>query len=100
MRFGISTHLYHDLRLERAHLVEIAGYGFEAIELFATRTHFDYHDEAAIAALAEWLSETGLALHSVHAPITASMKQGAAGREFSNALADNAGRQAAVRETE
>ena len=33
----------------------LRGYGFEAIELFATRSHFDYHDEAAIAALADWL---------------------------------------------
>ena len=51
MRFGISTHLYHDRRLEREHLAQIAGYGFEAIELFATRSHFDYHDDAAIARL-------------------------------------------------
>jgi sugar phosphate isomerase/epimerase len=100
MRFGISTHLYHDQRLERDHLAEIAGFGFEAIELFATRSHFDYHDESAIAALAEWLSETGLVLNSVHAPITASMKAGAGGASFSNALADNSRRQAAVRETE
>ena len=48
MRFGISTHLYHDRRLEREHLAQIAGYGFEAIELFATRSHFDYRDAAAV----------------------------------------------------
>ena len=62
MRFGISTHLYHDRRLEREHLAQIAGYGFEAIELFATRSHFDYHDDGAIERLAEWLAETGLVL--------------------------------------
>jgi sugar phosphate isomerase/epimerase len=100
MRFGISTHLYHDQRLERDHLAEIAGYGFEAIEVFATRTHFDYHDEGAVAALAQWLSETGLALNSVHAPIMASTRPGTGGEGFSNAVADNAARQAAVRETE
>jgi sugar phosphate isomerase/epimerase len=100
MRFGISTHLYHDQRLVREHLVEIAAYGFEAIELFATRTHFDYHDDAAIASLAEWLAETQLVLNSVHAPITASMTDGTWGAGFSNALADNERRQAAVRETE
>jgi sugar phosphate isomerase/epimerase len=100
MRFGISTHLYHDQRLERRHLAEIAGYGFEAIEVFATRSHFDYHDEAAISALAQWLSETRLILNSVHAPITSSMKDGKWGAGFSNALTDNPGRQAAVRETE
>ena len=50
MRFGISTHLYHDQRLSRDHLAQIAAHGFEAVELFATRSHFDYHDPAAIAA--------------------------------------------------
>jgi sugar phosphate isomerase/epimerase len=100
MRFGISTHLYHDRQLGRDHLAEIASYGFEAIELFATRSHFDYHDEAAIGKLSEWLHDTGLVLNSVHAPISASLTKGQWGESFSNALTDNAGRQKAVRESE
>src|SRR5688572_16360576 len=100
MRFGISTHLYHDRRLERDHLEQVASYGFEAIELFATRSHFDYYDEGAIAALSDWLSETGLTLNSVHAPIMARAAGGPSDERYSNALADNARRQAAVRETE
>ena len=100
MRFGISTHLYHDRRLERDHLEQVASYGFEAIELFATRSHFDYYDEGAIAALADWLSETGLTLNSVHAPIMASTAGGQSDERYSNAVADNARRQAAVRESE
>ena len=51
MHFGISTHLYHEQRLGRDHLAQVAGYGFEALEVFATRTHFDYHDPAAIEKL-------------------------------------------------
>jgi len=100
MRFGISTHLYHDRQLGREHLAEIASYGFEAIELFATRSHFDYHDEAAIGKLAGWLRETGLVLNSVHAPISASLTDGQWGESFSTALSDGAGRQRAVRESE
>jgi sugar phosphate isomerase/epimerase len=100
MRFGISTHLYHDRSLGRDHLAEIASYGFETIELFATRSHFDYHDEGAIGRLEEWLAETGLALSSVHAPISASLANGQWGESFSNALSDGAGRQKAVRESE
>jgi sugar phosphate isomerase/epimerase len=96
MRFGISTHLYHDQKLDRSHLAQIAGYGFEAVELFATRSHFDYHDAASIEALAAWLAETGLALHSVHAPITERF--GAGAPAFSNAASDAARRQAAVQE--
>ena len=100
MRFGISTHLYHDRKLGRDHLAEIASYGFETIELFATRSHFDYHDVAEIGKLADWLSETGLVLSGVHAPISASLTNGQWSERFSNALTDNAERQKAVRESE
>jgi sugar phosphate isomerase/epimerase len=99
MRFGISTHLYHDRALEPAHLQQIRGYGFETVELFATRSHFDYHDESAMAALAGWLAETGLTLNSVHAPITTSASGGNWGTSYSNAAADKARREAAVAET-
>jgi sugar phosphate isomerase/epimerase len=99
MQFGISTHLYHDERLTRDHLAQIAAYGFEAVELFATRSHFDYHSDAAIEQLVGWLAETGLRLHSIHAPIADSYgREGA--RAFSTAAGDNAQRQAAVREAE
>src|SRR4029078_8309646 len=76
MQFGVSTHLFHDQRLSRTHLAQIAAHGFEAVEVFATRSHFDYHDAAAIAQLGDWLKETGLALHGIHAPIVESMAAG------------------------
>lgn len=100
MRFGISTHLFHDQRLSREHLAQVAAYGFEAIELFATRTHFDYHDPAAIASLRDWLKDTGLQLHSIHAPITGSLKNGEWGQVYSTAVTDNARRQLAIKEAE
>jgi sugar phosphate isomerase/epimerase len=99
MRFGVSTHLYHDRRLEQDHLAQVAGYGFEAIELFATRSHFDYRDDAAVARLQEWLSATGLALHGVHAPITERFDAGDVwSANYSNAVTDETKRQEAVQE--
>ena len=98
MQFGISTHLYHDQRLGRDHLAQIAGYGFEAVELFATRSHFDYHDPANIDRLRTWLDETRLTLHSVHLPIFESYGPGGTGAAFSIAATDSARRQAAVQE--
>lgn len=101
MRFGISTHLFHDQRLSRDHLAQIAAHGFEAVEVFATRSHFDYHDPAAIKELGGWLTETGLALHGIHAPIVESMQGGDKwGPAISNAVSDTAKRQAAVREAD
>jgi sugar phosphate isomerase/epimerase len=99
-RFGISTHLFHEHRLSREHLVHIAAHGFDVIELFATKTHFNYHDEQAIAELAEWLSDTGLELHSVHAPIVEALKGGKWVGAFSNATRDDENRKIALAETE
>jgi sugar phosphate isomerase/epimerase len=98
-RFGVSTHLFHESRLTRDHLVEIAGHGFDAVELFATRGHFDYHDAAAIDALGAWLADTGLKLHSVHAPIVEGMKGGRWVGSFSNASGDEQRRSAAIAES-
>jgi sugar phosphate isomerase/epimerase len=100
MRFGISTHIYHERRLERGHLAEIAAYGFETIELFATRSHFDYRSGQAVADLAQWLDETGLSLNSVHAPITDVFGGTGPSTTYSTASAVPADRDAAVREAE
>ena len=101
MRFGVSTHLFHTERLCRDHLAQIASHGFDAVEVFATRSHFDYHDPAAVTQLGEWLKETGLALHGIHAPITDRITPPDNwGDVISNAVTDNARRQAAVKETD
>lgn len=97
-RFGVSTHLFHDHRLTRDHLVHIAAHGFEAVELFATRSHFDYRSGAAIAQLREWLADVGLTLHSVHAPIVEAFRHGRWIGSFSNASRDETRRQAALDE--
>src|SRR5262249_20947390 len=68
-QFGVSTRLYRDDRLCRDHLLEIAAEGFDAVEVFATRTHFDYHNVASIADLQQWLAAAGLELTSIHAPV-------------------------------
>jgi sugar phosphate isomerase/epimerase len=92
--------LFHDAPLSREHLQAIADAGFSCVELFATRTHFDYHDPAAAARLGEWLADTGLTLHSVHAPITDSLIKGVWGTPYSNASADAKRRTHAVQEAE
>jgi len=98
-RFGISTHLFHDHRLSRDHLVHVAAHGFEAIELFATRSHFDYRSDQAIADLTEWLADTRLQLHSVHAPVIERMQNGQWIGPYSNASTNEARRKAAIAET-
>lgn len=97
-RFGVSSHLFHEHRLSREHLVHIAAHGFEALEVFATRSHLDYRNEAALAQLAEWVSDTRLQLHSVHAPIMEGMRNGQWVGSFSIAAGEEPRRRAAVAE--
>jgi sugar phosphate isomerase/epimerase len=97
--FGVSTHLYLGDRLDRDHLVEIAAHGFDAVEVFGVRDHFDYHDRRAAIALAEWLDDTRLALHSFHAPIAAEYAKGAWRDGLSLAANDEPRRKRAMDET-
>jgi sugar phosphate isomerase/epimerase len=100
VQFGLSTHLYHHERLAREHLETIAASGFSSLELFATRTHFDYGDPRSAVELAGWLEATGLSLHSVHAPIVESYTGGVWGPGMSIASGDASARVHAVREAE
>ena len=99
-QFGVSTHLFHNQRLSRDHLLEVAAHGFEAVELFATRTHFDYHNVAAVADVQQWLAEAGLEVAGVHAPVAESYGGGRFGPALSIAAPDEEMRARAVGEAE
>ena len=99
-QFGVSTHLYHGQRLSRDHLLEIAAHGFETIEVFATRTHFDYHNPAVVADLQQWMAEAGLTLHGIHAPVMQAYEGGRSIGPLSLASSDADLRAQAVAETE
>lgn len=99
MRFGLSTHIFHGERLSRAHLETIKSSGFDLVEIFATRTHIDYHDARHLDEVRRWLDELDLTASSVHGPICASFTGGVWGRSFSNASTETARRDEAVAET-
>jgi sugar phosphate isomerase/epimerase len=99
MRFGLSTHLFHGVRLERSHLERVAAAEFEIVELFATRTHLDYHDAGQVAIVGRWLSELGLTPWSMHLPICDGFTGGVWGRAYSNASAEASIRREAIAET-
>ncbi len=64
----LSTYLFVSRRLTTELLGQISEAGFEALEIFATRSHFDYTTKAEMQAMASALSQHGLALASLHAP--------------------------------
>lgn len=97
-RFALSTRLFQDALLDREHLVHIAAHGFDGLELVATRTHFDYRSDASVGRLREWLSETGLDLDAVHAPVFEAVRGRSGIGQYSLASSDEPRRQAAVAE--
>jgi len=97
--FGLSTHLFHGSRLSPSHLTLAARHGFTALEIYATRSHFDYRDPAHVDAIGQALADRGLQLHSLHAPTTTSFTAGVWGPTLSIAAADEALRLQAVEET-
>ncbi len=99
MRFGLSTHLFHGERLGRDQLAAIRVAGFDLVEIFATRTHVDYHDPRQVEQLRAVMEEIGLAANSVHAPICESFTHGVWGRSFSNASVEPVRREEAIAET-
>jgi sugar phosphate isomerase/epimerase len=99
MNFGISTHLFHGDRLAAGHFDRIRDAGFRLVEVFATRTHFDYRDRRAASVVRDWMDARGLAAWSVHAPICDGFRDGVWGRAYSNASKDASLRAEAVAET-
>jgi len=68
MRRILSTYLFVSRKLTTELLGQIAEAGFEALEIFTTRSHFDYTSKQEVQAMASFLAQHRLALASLHAP--------------------------------
>lgn len=68
MRRILSTYLFVSKKLTPELLAQIQAAGFEGLEIFASRGHFDYTDKSEIRAIAHSLADHHLQLESLHAP--------------------------------
>jgi sugar phosphate isomerase/epimerase len=64
----LSTYLFVSKKLTPEILTQIASAGFQAVEIFATRSHFDYATRQEVRAIAQSLADHRLQLASLHAP--------------------------------
>jgi sugar phosphate isomerase/epimerase len=64
----LSTYLFVSKTLTPELLAEIRNQGFQAIELFASRGHFDYTSKVDVRTLGQVLADNRLQLASLHAP--------------------------------
>ena len=68
MQRVLSTYLFVSHRLTRETLGQIAGAGFQGVEIFCSRSHFDYTSRADVQEMARLLADNRLTLNSLHAP--------------------------------
>jgi sugar phosphate isomerase/epimerase len=64
----LSTYLFVSKKLTPEFLALVHGAGFQAIELFASRGHFDYTMTQDLRGMAHILADNRLQLASLHAP--------------------------------
>ena len=64
----LSTYLFVSKKLTPEILGQIAAARFDAVEIFGTRSHFDYATKTEVRTIASALSEHRLKLGSLHAP--------------------------------
>ena len=64
----LSTYLFVSRKLTPEHLEQIAAAGFQGLEIFCTRSHFEYSVKSEIRAMAGALEAHHLQLVSLHAP--------------------------------
>ncbi|MGB2678570.1 MAG: sugar phosphate isomerase/epimerase family protein [Candidatus Acidiferrum sp.] len=64
----LSTYLFVSKKLTPEILKQIAAAGFQAVEIFAARSHFDYVTRQEVRNIAQSLADHRLQLVSLHAP--------------------------------
>ena len=66
---AMSTHVYIKRRLHPGLLDSLVRGGAQAIEVFAARGHFNYHDKEHVKEIGNWFKSEKIEFHSLHAPI-------------------------------
>jgi sugar phosphate isomerase/epimerase len=73
---GISTHLFAAGSLNLEQLEAAVSSGFERIEIFALKPHFDYQNKKFALEIASWFSDHDGLLHSIHTPFSTDYQAG------------------------
>jgi len=66
---AISSYVHIKKRLHPGLLDGFARGGAKAVEVFAARGHFNYHDKEHVKEIGSWFQSEGVQFHSMHSPI-------------------------------
>lgn len=77
---GISTHAfaYNELTPEIIKLIAVNG--FDSVELYMHKPHFNFDDEAVVDSIAKSLHKNGLKLNSIHCPFYRQIEEAKDGK--------------------
>lgn len=66
---GMSSYVYIKRRLHPGLLDTMVRGGAQALELFAARGHFNYHEKEHVRELGNWFKQEKIEFHSMHSPM-------------------------------
>ena len=66
---AMSSYVYIKRRLHPGLLDTMVRGGAQALELFAARGHFNYHEKEHVRELGNWFKQEKIEFHSMHSPI-------------------------------
>lgn len=99
LKKGLSTHIFVYNILDEAIVKQIKDAGFDAIEIWGMRPHFDYKDKEWAEKFSKLLKENNVKVVSFHAPIYEEVTPPDKRKWLSYSSKDNAVRQKALAET-
>ena len=99
LKKGLSTHIFVYNILDEMIVQQIKTAGFDAIEIWGMRLHFDYKDKKKVEEIARLLKDNNISVVSFHAPIYEEVTPPDSRKWLSLSNRDNNIRQKALAET-
>jgi len=96
MKIGLSTHIFANRPLTPRLIQRIARQGFQIIELYANRPHFDFTHPARVEEIIQAIKKAGLRVSSIHAPFYSHISDALRGKWLSICSLDEGERREAV----
>ena len=85
---GISTHAFAYNRLDAGIIALIAEAGFDAVELYMHKPHFDFEDSESVREVHDALKKYNLKVNSIHCPFYRQIEEAKKGRWLNIASTD------------
>lgn len=87
---GLSTHAFAYNKLDEEIIGLIAGAGFEAVELYMHKPHFDFGDPQRVDEIQAALKKHGLKVNSIHCPFYRQIEEAKKGKWLNITTGDEA----------